>query len=58
MYAALFPTLQAGRDESDSVDEAQAVQDAKVKAEIYIVDKGVCLNNDSMYDFAFGFLWL
>lgn len=39
-WADTSPVLQAGRDEGTTVDEAQAIQDAKVKVQV-IRENGV-----------------
>lgn len=47
-WAALSSALQAGRDESDKVDEAQAVQDAKARVQI-LLDESLSFTYDPQF---------
>lgn len=45
--------FQAGRDESDKVDEAQAVVDAKARSVEVILHESVCFDRENHFFFFF-----
>lgn len=48
-HAAVSSAFQAGRDESDKVDEAQAVVDAKARRVQVILHESVCFDHDNNF---------
>lgn len=49
--AALSSSLQAGRDEGNQVDEAQAVLDAKARVYALFLDESMCFSYDPQFFF-------